>query len=73
MIFCIDNTKQSMYLVDEPELSLHLNWQRIFVKSIMDLNMDIQLIFATHAPEIIGKYREYAVKLEPTVEEKKYE
>jgi predicted ATPase len=73
LIFCIDHTKQSMYLVDEPELSLHLNWQRIFVKSIMDLNMDIQLIFATHAPEIIGKYREYAVKLEPTVEEKKYE
>lgn len=70
LVFGLEDTNQSIYLVDEPELSLHLNWQRIFVESIMNLNMDVQLIFATHSPEIIGKYRENAIKLIPSIEGK---
>lgn len=70
LVFGLEDTNQSIYLVDEPELSLHLNWQRIFVESIMNLKMDVQLIFATHSPEMIGKYRENAIKLIPRIEEK---
>lgn len=65
LIFGLENTNQSIFIVDEPELSLHLNWQRQFVDSIMDVNKNVQLIFATHAPEMIGRYRDNAVKLIP--------
>lgn len=58
--------KPGIFVADEPELSLHLNWQKKFVESILKANPNLQVIFATHAPEIIGKYRDKAVKLEPT-------
>ena len=54
-----------MFIVDEPELSLHLEWQLEFVDTLLELNPDIQLIFATHSPEIIGKRRDKAFKLIP--------
>ena len=65
LVFGLQKTHQSIFIVDEPELSLHLNWQRIFVDSILFINKNVQLIFATHAPEMIGRHREKAVKLIP--------
>ncbi len=65
LVFGLQKTNQSIFIVDEPELSLHLNWQRIFVDSILSINNNVQLIFATHAPEMIGRHREKAVKLIP--------
>lgn len=70
LIFGLEDTNQGIFIVDEPELSLHLSWQRKFIDSIIDLNKNIQLIFATHSPEMIGKYREKAVKLHPNIVEK---
>ena len=54
--------------MDEPEASLHLAWQNKFVPSILKINKDIQLIFATHSPELIGRYTDKAVKLVRTQE-----
>jgi len=54
---------KGIFIVDEPEASLHLEWQNKFVPAILKAKEDIQLIFATHSPELIGKYRENAVKL----------
>lgn len=68
LIFGLKNTNQSIFIVDEPELSLHLNWQRKFVDAIMSINSNVQLIFATHAPEIIGRHRDKAIKLIPEYE-----
>ena len=70
LIFGLENTNQSIFIVDEPELSLHLNWQRQFVDSIMDVNKNVQLIFATHAPEMIGHHRDKAVKLIPELQKR---
>lgn len=55
---------EGIFIVDEPEMSLHLYWQKMFVDKIIEANPNIQLIFATHAPEIIGKRRDKMVKLE---------
>ena len=67
LIFGLETTNQSIFIVDEPELSLHLNWQRKFIDAIMSINQNVQLIFATHAPEIIGRHRDKAIKLIPRV------
>lgn len=41
-------------MVDEPEISLHLEWQRVLIAAMRELNGSAQLIFATHSPEIMA-------------------
>jgi len=42
------------FIIDEPELSLHLSWQESLIKNIVKGNDNVQYIFATHSPEIVG-------------------
>ena len=44
------------FLIDEPEISLHLSWQSKFCSSLVNINSEDQYILATHSPEIVGKY-----------------
>jgi predicted ATPase len=43
----------NVFIIDEPELSLHVQWQELFVDSMMSANPKIQYILATHSPSII--------------------
>lgn len=45
-------------LIDEPELSLHLDWQRLFVQTILSLNPTCQLILASHSPEVMAEVQD---------------
>lgn len=54
----------TIYIIDEPELSLHVAWQRALVGSILDLNPNIQLIIATHSPEIVANYKPNIIRME---------
>ena len=47
-------TLPGIFIVDEPELSLHLGWQEIFVRSITEASPKTQFILATHSPTIVG-------------------
>ncbi|WP_377111818.1 AAA family ATPase [Pseudoalteromonas sp. M58] len=40
-------------LMDEPETSLHVEWQAVFIDKIKELNPNIQIIIATHNPLIL--------------------
>lgn len=64
LIFNVKSNSSGIFVVDEPELSLHLSWQKIFIEKTLGINKNIQLIFATHAPEIIGNRRNKMYKLE---------
>lgn len=47
----------NLLLIDEPEISLHIAWQKEIMdnlKSIVVLNKDIQVMIATHSPQIIS-------------------
>ncbi len=50
--------KSGVVIIDEPELSLHLKWQGMFVEEVAKLSPDTQFILATHSPEIVGDYRD---------------
>lgn len=63
LIFGLKGKGTGIFIVDEPEASLHLEWQNKFVSSILKTNKNVQLIFATHSPELIGPYRNKAVRL----------
>lgn len=41
-------------IVDEPELSMHVDWQKQLVSTLLGLNPRVQLIMATHSPEIMA-------------------
>jgi predicted ATPase len=45
--------RENVLLIDEPELSLHLKWQRQFVTAIRQASPNTQMVLATHSPEII--------------------
>lgn len=45
--------KANVFVIDEPELSLHIRWQELFVESMTSANSKIQYIMATHSPSII--------------------
>ena len=63
LIFGFEGRGTGIFIIDEPEASLHLEWQNKFVPAIMKTNENLQLIFATHSPEIIGEYRNKAFRL----------
>lgn len=47
----------NIFLIDEPELSLHIDWQREFCQELISINEKIQeknqYILATHSPSIL--------------------
>jgi predicted ATPase len=49
----IQDNKSSFLFMDEPEISLHIEWQRKLIKCIRELNPNVQIILATHSPDII--------------------
>ncbi|MEY4904176.1 MAG: hypothetical protein RLZZ292_1991 [Bacteroidota bacterium] len=49
----VRENKPCIIFMDEPELSLHTDWQRILIDKIRILNEQVQLIIATHAPLLI--------------------
>lgn len=53
-----------IFLADEPELSLHISWQRQIISAITELNPNAQIIVATHSPEIAGKFSKNIVDME---------
>jgi predicted ATP-binding protein involved in virulence len=55
LIFEEAQKASGVFIIDEPELSLHIAWQEIFVQSIMEASPNTQFILATHSPSIIAK------------------
>lgn len=43
----------NVFIVDEPEISLHVQWQELLVDSMISTNNSIQYVIATHSPSII--------------------
>lgn len=46
---------QNSVIIDEPEISMHIDWQRSLVGAMQRLNPHCQLILATHSPEIMAE------------------
>jgi len=62
-IMLLEN-KSTILLMDEPEISLHVEWQRVFVESLLELNPNLQIVIATHSPAIVSKkFRSKVVSL----------
>lgn len=63
LIFNPGTRDASVIIIDEPELSLHVAWQELFVESLQKANPKLQIILATHAPSIILDRLEKCIEL----------
>ncbi|MGL2999913.1 AAA family ATPase [Flavobacterium sp. RSSB_23] len=55
-----------IFIIDEPELSLHIKWQEDFLEKLNKITPKFtQLILATHSPILAGKRKDKTVVLLP--------
>ena len=63
LFFNEQKRQAGVFIVDEPELSLHLKWQEIFVESILEASPSTQFILATHAPSIVLDHEDKCITM----------
>lgn len=49
----IQNNAPFVLLMDEPEVSLHIEWQQRLIEIVRELNPNAQIILTTHSPAVI--------------------
>lgn len=54
MLYSASRTKflSGVFLIDEPELSLHIDWQRIILRELRNQSPNRQIVACTHSPEV---------------------
>lgn len=60
----LQEKKPTLYIADEPELSLHIKWQESLTECIKKVNTNAQIIFATHSPDIVGAHSDKIINME---------
>ncbi len=54
----IDSTDRVLVLIDEPELSLNINWQSELIDLLMENAPETQILLAAHSPAIVDEHVE---------------
>ncbi len=49
----VQDGSHTVLFMDEPEASLHIEWQQRLISILMELNPNVQLIISTHSPAVI--------------------
>ena len=49
----VEDNEPYVLFMDEPEVSLHIDWQQRLIDLIMELNPNVQIILTTHSPAVI--------------------
>ena len=56
-------SENTAIFIDEPELSLHVDWQRILLPTLLEQGTGNQFFIATHSPFIYAKYPDKEIPL----------
>ena len=49
----VEDQQPYVLFMDEPEVSLHIEWQKRLIDLIIELNPNVQVILTTHSPAVI--------------------
>ncbi len=49
----IEDRQHYVLFMDEPEVSLHIDWQQQLIDMILELNPNVQIVLTTHSPAVI--------------------
>jgi hypothetical protein len=63
---CSLPNKSSVVFIDEPELSLHIDWQEEFVDILLKSFPKMKFILATHAPNLISNHFDLVLQVPPS-------
>jgi AAA15 family ATPase/GTPase len=69
LLFCsviTSSDNASVFIIDEPEISLNIKWQRKLVQTLLDFskNKNVQFIFASHSIELLTSHKDSVSKLQ---------
>jgi energy-coupling factor transporter ATP-binding protein EcfA2 len=72
LIFCsvlASNDSSNIFIIDEPEISLNIKWQREIVGALSKIKSAgaSQLLMSTHSIELLAQYSDSVVGLDPVV------
>jgi ABC-type molybdenum transport system ATPase subunit/photorepair protein PhrA len=69
LLLMVSNTNKSpcIFFMDEPDLSMHIDWKEILVKELHELNPNMQIILSTHAPSVITGWQDRVREVEQLV------
>lgn len=66
MLYAVNKMSgNSAVLIDEPEISLHIDWQEDLLKKMMEQLGSRQIIVCTHSPAIAADFDEYMKEVSP--------
>ncbi len=49
----VEDDQPYVLFMDEPEVSLHIEWQKRLIDLILELNPNVQIILTTHSPAVV--------------------
>ena len=49
----VEDQQPYVLFMDEPEVSLHIEWQKQLIDLVVELNPNVQIILTTHSPAVI--------------------
>ncbi len=60
------NDRPSIVIIDEPEISLNIKWQRKLINALLECmgNNPIQLLLASHSIELVHQYKSHVINLD---------
>jgi energy-coupling factor transporter ATP-binding protein EcfA2 len=69
LLFChivTASNRSGIFIIDEPEISLNIKWQRKLVDALLELDSrsQLQFVMASHSMEILSKHRSRVISLE---------
>lgn len=64
MLYAVNRmSNNSIVLIDEPEISLHIDWQESLLEKMMEQLKDRQIIVCTHSPAIASDFTDHMIKV----------
>ncbi|WP_419794776.1 AAA family ATPase [Pseudomonas palleroniana] len=68
LLFCYVLTgrdKACVFMIDEPEISLNIKWQRKLVRTLLEVTegANIQFVFASHSIELLAQHKDRVIKV----------
>ncbi len=64
--FLFEVTDKTLFMIDEPELSLHIDWQYSIIQYFQKYSKN-QILVVTHSPDIMQNHREYQINLDKCI------
>ncbi len=49
----VQDNQNAVLFMDEPEVSLHIEWQKQLIDLVLELNPNVQIILTTHSPAVV--------------------